>query len=90
MVLNYRENGTQDLRLGWTIPKFVGNAVLRNRLKRWGREFIREFHNRPSSRDRGFDVNIVLRRRSKEFYKELRRKEFDVALEKAFRRITAA
>ena len=70
------------MRYGWTIPKFVGNAVARNRFKRWCREYVR--CNQPDFLDKSMDVNFVLRKQSKEFYKNLDHKSFDQSISQAY------
>lgn len=70
----------KNLRWGWSISKKVGNAVTRNRLKRWGREFVREFGGNE------LDINFIFKNRGKEFYKTLSHKEFNDALQKAFQK----
>jgi ribonuclease P protein component len=59
MILNYAWNEQGVLRCGWTIPKKVGTAVERNRLKRWCREYVR--NEIAPKVERGLDVNIVIR-----------------------------
>ncbi len=71
--------------MGWTIPKFVGNAVVRNKMRRWCREIFRNslaklIHLR-------LDTNIVFRRQNKDFYKTLQYAEFETQLQKAFSRL---
>ena len=34
-------NQLQSSRYGWTLPRYVGSAVLRNKYKRWLRELLR-------------------------------------------------
>ena len=78
MLLNYLEKEEKRLRYGWTVPKFVGSAVTRNKLKRWCREIvrkdIREETNSP------YDINIVFRKQPQEFYKSLNYEVFRKAL----------
>jgi ribonuclease P protein component len=38
-------SSTLSARVGFTVSSKVGNAVVRNRIKRWLREFVR--HNKP-------------------------------------------
>jgi len=55
----FRSNGLSESRIGLTVPAAVGNAVLRNRLKRRVREVFRQ--NR-SSIPAGWDVVVNPRR----------------------------
>jgi ribonuclease P protein component len=56
-ILIYCPNELSGSRLGLTISRKVGNAVCRNRLKRWIRELYRH-HTRLTSGD----VSIIARR----------------------------
>ena len=56
MILFVR-NGTDHTRVGLTVSRKVGNAVNRNRVKRWLREAIRhQGDNLPV----GFDVVVIV------------------------------
>jgi len=55
MILFVR-NGTDGTRVGLTVSRKVGNAVIRNRVKRWLREAIR---HQGDELPTGFDVVIV-------------------------------
>lgn len=56
----WRDNNLHSARLGITASKKVGCAVVRNRVKRYLREFFR--HNRLEMAS--VDVNIIARRES--------------------------
>lgn len=56
----WRENNLQTARLGITASKKIGCAVVRNRVKRYLREFFR--HNRFGMA--AVDVNVIARRES--------------------------
>ena len=71
--------------MGWTVPGYVGTAVIRNRLKRWLREYL--VAHPVSTNLIDVDVNIVFRRKTGEFYRELTHEEFDVVIENLFRKI---
>ena len=79
--LSYMKNQKEVNRIGWTISKKVGNAVTRNRLKRWGRESLKRFS------ECGADVNFIFKSKGKDFYKELSHDDFDRAFNKAFGKI---
>ena len=78
-------NSVSENRVGWTLPKFVGNAVVRNRLRRWGRERVKvwDFAEFPKS----LDLNFVFKKRAAGFYKTLDREEFGIAFSRAFEKV---
>ncbi len=53
--------------------------MTRNRIKRWGREFMRRWSDGHSS---DVDLNVILKRKEPGFYKGLEYKDFNVAMEK--------
>lgn len=53
--------------------------MIRNRLKRWGREFMRQW---VREREQKVDLNVILKRREPGFYKVLKHEEFNAAMEK--------
>jgi len=58
-ILNYRESQNASARLGITVSKRVGNAVVRNRIKRLCREFFRINRNRI---DGNWDIHIIAKK----------------------------
>ena len=54
-----RDDSAGDPRLGFAVPKAVGNAVVRNRIKRQLREIVRE---RLSGLPQSNDYVLVVRR----------------------------
>ncbi|OQW47755.1 MAG: hypothetical protein A4S09_14450 [Proteobacteria bacterium SG_bin7] len=81
LLLNYRKNESAKLRVGMTIPKKVGVAVVRNKLKRWCRECLRH-GNIP-----GVDINVVFLGSDKNFFKKLEFRNFKEAFEQGINRI---
>ncbi|MEN8687010.1 MAG: ribonuclease P protein component [Desulfuromonadales bacterium] len=51
--------GRNNSRLGITVSRKVGNAVRRNRLKRWIREFFRHRYNKFGT---AVDISVVVKR----------------------------
>jgi len=75
LLINFTENDSKGLRLGLTIQKKVGSAVIRNRLKRKIREEIRVLLK--TGRARSIDINfIVLPQKDPEFFKLLNNESF--------------
>jgi ribonuclease P protein component len=60
-VILYRRNGLGRMRLGVTVSKRVGGAVIRNRLKRLVREHYRQHKGLFSD---SYDVNVIAKRGS--------------------------
>lgn len=85
MIINFTENQLGVLRVGWTIPRYVGNAVLRNKLKRWCREYFRQAVG--SKKRINYDLNVVLRKRDKDFYRNISYQEFCNGLERAAKKV---
>ncbi len=78
------EDEIPKIKVGWTLGRKVGNAVLRNKLKRWCREFFRnqeEYHQLPVK------VNLVFRAYEKDFYKNMEYKYFKSVLHKGMQKI---
>ena len=82
IVANTYSNNLNRIRIGWTIPGYVGTAVVRNRLKRWMREYVKRLPQK--TKDKAIDVNIVLRRENGDFYSQLKHGELDIALKSIF------
>lgn len=83
LALKYQMRADSPLRVGWTIPGYVGTAVTRNRLKRWIREYLRALDIDKS----GIDVNFIFRKKSPEFFQKLGRQDLYEVLDLAFRKL---
>jgi ribonuclease P protein component len=82
LAVSSMENQQKNLRWAWTLSRKTGNAVTRNRLKRWGREELREFDKNE------IDINFIFKIQKKEFYKNLSREEFNKSIRKAFGKVS--
>jgi len=45
LLVFYKKGNAKQARFGMTVSKKVGNAVTRNRVKRWIREAVRHHHH---------------------------------------------
>ena len=85
-LVNYQFNTSNEHRFGLTVPKYVGNAVVRNRIKRWCREYFRT--NKFSlEKESGININVIFKKKDKEFYKELTYEKLGRSLEKSVKYI---
>lgn len=62
------------MRFGVTASRKVGPAVVRNKLKRWSREYVRAFLVAGKAVEA--DINIIFKPMDSTFYKGLRYEEF--------------
>lgn len=79
LLANVKTTDRAEIRCGWTLPRQTGTAVVRNRLKRWGREYLRKWAARTKG---SLDLNLIFKRREKGFYQQVSHEEFDGAMEK--------
>jgi ribonuclease P protein component len=82
LAVSYKKNTQEGLRWGWTLSRKIGNAVTRNRLKRWGRESLRGYKNNE------LDINFIFKIKKHGFYQSLSHDEFRGAIEKTFSKIS--
>ena len=82
LLISYTQNEYNEFRVGLTISAAVANSVIRNKLKRWCKDYCR------TKKDLGLDVNFIfLKQKSPSFFKELKRDEINKALDKFFLKI---
>jgi ribonuclease P protein component len=82
LLLSFKKNDLDHCRFGWTIGSKVGSAVVRNRFKRWCRDYFRQAQ---ISTKVCLDLNVVIRPGQQDFYKQLSHDEFLEALDKGWR-----
>ena len=85
LVINFLPSLSFGVRVGWTVPKQVGTAVIRNRLRRWSRDTLGRKVRRGEIA--ALDLNIFVRPVHVDFFKKLRRSDFDVVFEKGLERV---
>lgn len=68
------------MRFGVTASRKVGSAVVRNKLKRWSREYFRESLKAGNTLEA--DINIIFKPMEENFYKGLSHGEFVKALDR--------
>lgn len=73
----------ETFRCGWTCPKAVGGAPIRNRMKRWTRDWVRKALKRDADPPK-VDLNIGFRGMPDDFYRLMKRAEFDQAMERGW------
>ena len=81
MIFNYVQSDA--FRCGWTCPKAVGGAPMRNRMKRWTRDWLRTALKSESDPP-PVDLNIGFRGMPGDFYRLMKRAEFDQAMERGW------
>ncbi|MBF0415032.1 MAG: ribonuclease P protein component [Magnetococcales bacterium] len=77
------KNGLDCSRLGVTVSKKIGQAVTRNRIKRWLRDY---FRHRQARMAEHWDVVIIARIKAN----AASRGEFDRALDSVFRSLSSS
>lgn len=93
LLLNFIEAPLGEFQFGWTIPKAVGGAVVRNKFKRWIREYFQmqlDFSFGSNGlQSPGVHLQVVLFGKKKEAMERFERAEFfarlDVGLKRVFR-----
>jgi ribonuclease P protein component len=87
LVIYLRPNETEFHRIGVTVPKAVGSAVVRNRYKRWCREILRKEGFEKLARPLDFNIFIGNQKVKKEEFEKAQfvhfQKELSLALKQA-------
>lgn len=100
MVFNFAMVEVGDFRCGWTLPRAVGSAVVRNRMKRWTRDWLKARLKLDHANGVGVPpvhLNIGFRappktgskRGSASDLKDVKRVEFNSAMEHGWNRLLA-
>ena len=83
--MNFVQSPVGRLRLGWTLPRQVGPAVIRNRLKRWSRVYFRE--RIKAGEIPPVDLNLVFRKTEGDFYQKLSYERFASVLDQGWKQL---
>lgn len=75
LTIIYVPNSVGYLRYGFSIPRQVGKAVLRNRLRRWAREIVRK--QVREHEDLSIDVHFFFRPQKGEHYDTLELRDLE-------------
>lgn len=86
LLICYVKNNLENHRVGWTLSRAVGNAVIRNKLKRYAREFFRNINHLDSNSK--IDLNLVFLKTGSEKFKEMDYNEFKKLLLPLWYKIT--
>lgn len=84
VVFNY--SISESFGCGWTCPRGVGSAPIRNRMKRWTRDWMRQ----KMKSDEGppaVDLNVGFRPMPTDFYRQLKRTDFDQSMERGWKQL---
>jgi ribonuclease P protein component len=85
LLLNFVRNEAGEFRCGWTLPRQIGSAVTRNRLRRWARIYFRE--RLKAGDELPVDINLVFRRAEENFYKKLSYEGFSNVLDRGWKQV---
>ncbi len=80
-VIYLKKNNLEFSRFGVVVSKKVGNAVVRNRVKRLFREMIR---NNLSYIKRGYDIIIISKKHTGETIEQIKYENIEKDLKKTF------
>lgn len=99
LLINFAPNDVGVLRCGWTLPRHVGSAVIRNRLKRWSRVYFRALIKASgdlpgdlspdefSPDEFSIDINLVFRKAENDFYRRLDYERFSEVLDRGWQQV---
>lgn len=87
LMVNYRFQDQNQVRCAWTIGRQTAPSVTRNRIRRWGRDFFRQW---ARSFPQGLDFNLILKRQDKDFYRQMKHESFDEVLKKVVNRFESS
>lgn len=84
LAIQWLVSDDETLRVGWTIPGYVGSAVTRNKLKRWLKVFLEQ---KWEPRGPKIKVHFLFKKKPVTFYKGLEHEYFDSILGSGLRNV---
>ncbi|MBX7230649.1 MAG: ribonuclease P protein component [Bdellovibrionales bacterium] len=81
LIIIWKKNDVNEFRWGCTLPKYIGPAVVRNRIKRWCREYFRNLLEQENDKN-CVDINLVFKPKDFLFYKKLSHRDLNAVLSK--------
>lgn len=67
LFISYKENKLHKVRYAVILSRKIGSSVVRNKLRRWCREYIRINKDKIGN----IDINIIFKPMTKDFYKNM-------------------
>ncbi|MNL01751.1 ribonuclease P [compost metagenome] len=83
--MNFKKSTEGQMHFGTTASRKVGPAVVRNKLKRWVREYFRALPKAGPFLEA--DINIIFKPMDSNFYKGLRHEDFVQAMDRGVQNI---
>lgn len=82
VLINYKYNDLGLFRFGVTVNKKVGNAVTRNKIKRW----VRYYFSKATFDQNlvGIEMNLIFKQMEDDFYKTVPYVEFKTIMDQFF------
>lgn len=92
LFVSYLKTSEDYVRFGVTASRKVGNAVVRNRLKRWCREIVKQVAGELSTAENqsSVDINFIFKPVADGFIAKLQYRDFKSAVEPILRKICSA
>lgn len=80
LVINLQFHSKNKIQVGWTVPGYVGTAVVRNRLKRWLKDYLANHWQIDEKLHEGCILHFYFQKHEKSFYRDMDRKSFNQTL----------
>ena len=77
LVINLLFHSNKKIQVGWTVPTYVGSAVVRNRFKRWLKNHLATKWEISEDLLEGCVIHFYFQKKDKSFYREMGHAGFD-------------